>query len=564
MAASDIDPQDITSWLKLHEQLKSRRTQWDSHWREVSDFFWPSANGAFEGSGDMSRTGGGEKRTEKVFDTTGPLALDRGAGGLSSLVIPQAERWQTLRASVPELNADKEVQLWFEDVVGLLFEMRASPRANFYSQAHEGFMSELGFGNFCQFIDDSPLGGARYRNVHIGQVAIDTDEYGRVDTIFRTLQLNARQAMQKWGHIWREAPPDKIRVALRERPFELFDFVHIVTPRKNVDPERWDAKGKPWMGLYILPSERLLVEEGGFDEFPYVYPRWTVSPMETYGRGPAMLVLPTVKVLNSQEKTVLRAGHLAVNPPILFSSDGVFAMGSKNPRFVPGGSYPGMLDTRGQPLAQPLQTGAQIPLMFEMQQQKREAINAAFHLDLFQILVERPEMTATEVLERVAEKSQLLAPSIGRMQSEWFGPMTHRELGILGRQRLLPPMPAVLAEAGAGYEIEYQSPATNLQRTREITAVQRTVELLNQWIVVDPTVLKKFDVEDIIERSMGVMGGSSRSLLSRKQYASVLEAQAQQAAAAQQMQALQQGAMTAKDGAAALATMAETQQGAAA
>lgn len=555
--------EDVEWWLKRYEQARARRSLWDDHWRQVSEYFWPSAND-FMGSGTSARTGGGEKRTEKVFDVTGPLALDRGAGGLSSLVIPQSERWHLLRASDESLNEDPEVKEWFEQVVDLLFEMRASPTANFYAQAHEGFMSELAFGNHCQFVEESPRGGVRYRNVHIGQVAVETDAQGRVDTVYRLMPLSAKQAQQLWGHTWGDKPPDKIKAALEQRPYDPIDFLHIVAPRKNVDPERMDAQGKPYQSLYLFPEEKRVIEEGGYEEFPYQYPRWTISPMESYGRGPGMLVLPTIKVLNAQEKTVLKSGHNAVEPPLLLADDGVFGMGSKTPRFTPGAAHFGMVDSQGRPRVLPLQNGARLELTFEMQEQKRTAINSAFHLDLFQILVDSPQMTATEVLERVQEKGQLLAPSIGRMQSEWFGPQIHRELGILARQGLLPPMPQQLAEAGGGYEVEYQSPATRMQRTKELTAISRTAEFLLQFAPIDPTIVQKLDLEESAEIFMDVLGGPSKALLSKEEFAKVRQAQAQAAEQAQQAAMMQQGATTAKDATAAITQLSSVRGGQAA
>lgn len=555
--------QDVEWWLKRYEQARSRRALWDDHWRQVAEYFWPSAND-FLGSGTSARSGGGEKRTEKVFDVTGPLALDRGAGGLSSLVIPQSERWHLLRASQEELNEDPEVKAWFEQVVDLLFEMRASPAANFYAQAHEGFMSELAFGNHCQFIDESPKGGVRYRNVHIGQVAVDTDHQGRVDTIFRLMPLSAKQANQLWGHIWGSKPPDKIKSALEQRPYDPIDFLHIVAPRKNVDPDRLDAQGKPWLSMYIFPEEKLILEEGGYEEFPYQYPRWTISPMEAYGRGPGMLVLPTIKVLNLQERTVLKSGHNAVEPPLLMADDGVFGMGSKTPRFTPGSAHFGMIDSAGRPRVLPLQNGAKLEMTYEMMEQKRKAIESAFHLDLFQILVDSPQMTATEVLERVQEKGQLLAPSIGRMQSEWFGPQIHRELGILARQGMLPPLPQQLIEAGGGYEVEYQSPATRLQRTKELTAISRTGEFLLQFAPLDPMIIQKMNLEECAEIYMDVLGGPSKALLTNEEFAKVREQQAQQTQQAQQAAMMQQGASTAKDATSAISQLASAKPQAAA
>ena len=41
----------------------------------------------------------------------------------------------------------------------------------------------------------------------------------------------------------------------------------------------------------------------------------------------------------------------------------------------------------------------------------------------------------------------MIAPAVGRQQSEMLGPMIAREIDILARQHALPPAPAVIADA---------------------------------------------------------------------------------------------------------------------
>ncbi|STU67291.1 Bacteriophage head to tail connecting protein [Klebsiella pneumoniae subsp. ozaenae] len=54
-------------------------------------------------------------------------------------------------------------------------------------------------------------------------------------------------------------------------------------------------------------------------------------------------------------------------------------------------------------------------------EQKRQTINDGFFITLFQILVDNPQMTATEAMLRAQEKGQLLAPTAGRIQAEFLG-----------------------------------------------------------------------------------------------------------------------------------------------
>lgn len=106
-----------------------------------------------------------------------------------------------------------------------------------------------------------------------------------------------------------------------------------------------------------------------------------------------------------------------------------------------------------------------------MQDQRRQAINRSFLVTLFQILVETPEMTATEAMLRAQEKGALLAPTMGRQQSEFLGTIVTRELDIMSTSGViedaLGPMPEELADAGGALEIEYDSPLTRAQRSEE-------------------------------------------------------------------------------------------------
>ena len=78
---------------------------------------------------------------------------------------------------------------------------------------------------------------------------------------------------------------------------------------------------------------------------------------------------------------------------------------------TPGRINGGGVTQDGRLLIHALPTG-DVNLGADMMQMEEKAINDAFFVSLFQILVETPEMTATEVIERVKEKGLLLAPRL--------------------------------------------------------------------------------------------------------------------------------------------------------
>ena len=173
-------------------------------------------------------------------------------------------------------------------------------------------------------------------------------------------------------------------------------------------------------------------------------------------------------------------------------------------------------------------------------------INDAFLVTLFQILVDQPQMTATEALIRAQEKGQLLAPTVGRQQSEMLGPQINREFNILARQGALPELPPVLAEAG-DYEITYESPAMRMQRSEELVGIQRTIEILMPFIQTDPSVLGIFKVDDVVRLAAEINGAPTSILHTEDEMEQMRQMQAQQAQQQQQMQQMQQMAPAMKD-----------------
>ena len=504
---------DVDRVIRRFDDLVTARANWDNHWQEIADLVWPA------GDEFKTKREPGVKRSENIFDATAPLDLEKFAAVMESLLTPRAQTWHRLRASREELNNDQEVRGWFEELTRILFAKRNAPEANYYSQKHEGYKSLGAFGNDCLFVDelepnaDRPQTGIRYKYCHIGQIFIVTNHNGVVDTIYRRYEMSAKAISQQWP----DSVPPKIAVALKEKPFQKFPLLHLVKPRFERQPDRVDPMNKPFLSLYISLLDRMIIEEGGFEEQPYMYSRYTVNPTEMYGRSPAMLVFPAIRTVNEMQKTFLRAGHKVVDPPLLIHDESKFGSGTMEVRLFPGGINYGGLDSKGNPMIVPLQTGARLDLTEGMMEKERIAIHSAFLVDLFQILQENPEMTATEVLERAQEKGQFLAPTVGRQQSEMLGPQIEREVNILVRTGQVPPLPGLLLEAAGEYEIEYESDATRFQRSTELAATDRTVLRAIQLGEFNPLALELLNAEEIVRLSARVEGAPSEILLTPEQ-----------------------------------------------
>jgi len=363
--------------------------------------------------------------------------------------------------------------------------------------------------------------GIRYRAIFLGEIYFVENHQGIVDKAFRYFRMTARQAVQKW----QEKCPENIRKIAENQPEQWFHFIHLVEPRDDVDPIRKDAKGMPYASYYVSKEETTVVEEGGYTTFPYAIPRYEQGPNEVYGRGPAMDLLPAIKTLNEEKKTLLKQGHRAVDPVLLAHDDGVLDGFSLRP----GSINIGGVTSDGRPLVHALAVG-DVKIGKEMMDDERTLINDGFLISLFQILTENPQMTATEVLERQREKGILLAPTIGRQQSEYLGPMIDREIDILSRQGLLPPMPGVLREAKGEYKIHYDSPLTRAQRSEQSAGLFRAIESLLPIIQAtnDPSPLDYYDWDAITPAVNDIGGVPLHWIKSKEQVAAIRQSRDQQ------------------------------------
>lgn len=460
--------------IKEQEALMSTRGNWEVTWEAIAARIFTMYAGQFQGQ-NLSNPMSGQQRTTEQVDATGAGALVRFAAAMESMLTPRNSRWHRLVPSNKTLKRDRSVMLWFEDLTDVLFDYRYSPRANYASQKHEEYMGLGAFGTGCQFIDALQFygeKGLRYRNMHLGQIYFKENHQGIIDTAYRRFSFTARQAVQRFQRMGIELPKQILEdAALPQGTEKPHFFIHCVKPREDYEATRLDVQGMRYASYYVSLTEKQFLKQDGYHTFPYTISRYVTAPNETYGRSPAMMCLPSLRLLNEQKKTFIKQGHRISDPILLAHDDGILDMVS----LKPGTGVPGGVSADGKLLVQPLPTG-DINTTIEMMEMEREVINDAFLVTLFQILVETPTMTATEVVERAREKGALLSPTMGRQQSEALGPQIEREIDVLTALKLIPPMPQKLLDARGEYLVEYDSPLSRMAKAEESAGFMQTVD----------------------------------------------------------------------------------------
>jgi len=452
--------------------MKGDRATWEAHWEEITTFVAPRYGGIIG-----TRQKGG-KRMERVFDCTALKANDIFAAGMFGHLC--SGKWFMLKGRGDDA--------WFSDATRILLEELAV--SNYGQVGFESFKKLGSLGTACMLPESGDKTNLNFREFPIGSFFVMENSRGLIDTVYRRFRYSARQAVQDFGLDGVGPSVSKAYADDKKRDTE-FEFIHAVFPRQERDVSKIDTVNMPFASIYIAVEDKHLIEESGYEEMPFIVVRLEVEAGEVYGRSIGMKMLPEIKLLNKEVKLSIKALEKKVDPPLQVPDDGYIMP----LRTTPGGINYYRANTQDRIV--PLDTDVDLTTCTAFEEALRHSINEAFYVDLFALLAERKNMTATEVLERVEEKLVLLMPLLGRLQAEWFDQMIGRCLAILIRQGVIPEPPPSIRT----YEVEYMGKLAIALRLGEIKSFNAVMNYIGPMAEIDPSV---FDVLNGDEIAKGI------------------------------------------------------------
>lgn len=514
--------QEAAPLLKRFDSLKSRRDNWDTHYQELADYMLPRK------ADIVKKRSRGEKRMELIYDGTALQSIDLMAAFLHGMLTSGASPWFHLDVKNEQLNRDDDVREWLQDTSMRM--MQAFQRSNFETEIHEAYVDLVVFGTACMFceMDRDKL---RFSTRHISEYYVSEDQYGMVNTVFRMYKSTAAQAVERFGF---DNVGNFIQKKFEKTPDEEVEILHAVLPRLARDVTRQDNMNMPFMSVYVCKHSGMIIKEGGFEELPYVVPRFLKATGEVMGRSPAMTALPDVKMLNLMSKTIIQAAQKQIDPPLLVPDDGFL---------LPIRTQPGGLNffrSGTRETITPLNTGANIPIGLNMEEQRRAAIRQAFYVD--QILTAgSPQMTATEVIQRQEERMRVIGPVLGRLMNELLRPLIDRVFALMLRNDMLATPPEVLQ--GMDIDIEYVSPLARAQKSSSLNNTMRALEILlplSQSLPVGDHI----DPDGLVQHVTDALGVPKTTLKTQREVDETRQARAQAEQEAMQRQRDQEDVYT--------------------
>jgi len=422
--------------IALQEREESNQANFRTLWQDTADLIFPRENNI---TITMAR---GTAKTVTIYDPTAVTDSKIMADGLLSAIIPAGEPFFKLNVSVDNIGGQSEEYTnylgWAAEKLHIaLFE------SNFLLQIAETVRSLIVFGTGNLYSEWAPGTGLNFRDWDIGLYQILENTKGLVDTMILKFPLTARQATQEF-----ENPGKSVIEAMADEKNreKLFYFIHIVRPREKRNIRLEDSLNMPFESIYVAVKDKTIIDEGGFEEFPYHVPRWMKTSSEINGRGVGTEILPQVRVLNQQMCDFIECGNKWNNPPreVLDTFDGEVSV-------VPGATN----FVQEIPSIKAIDEGIRgnFPITKEILEMQRDVIDKAFYKDVFVQLADLKgdRRTTLEIRERIIEGLRRVGQPTYRIQSELLKYTIIRPLNLLIRNGELEPPPVGLES----YDIEY-------------------------------------------------------------------------------------------------------------
>lgn len=525
--------------------LKTERSSWDVHWKQVRDQIFPWAGNWL----DTDQPNDGKKRNDPIV-STGREALSTLAAGMQGGLTPRNERWFGLRLAREQAEAVQPVEAWLDLCTSLILDILA--KSNFYhvsSQLYE----DLGlFGTACMYMEPYYETVLTFRHVSVGEYWLDQNWHGKIDTVYREFTTSARALVDEFGE---DAVSVNVRNLAADPSTEgkAVTVVHAVFPRRDAVEGSKDPRRMKFASVYYeAAGDDCALRVSGFPALPYMVCRWSVHGQDVYGHSPAMYALADVLQAKDMLIDVADMVGMIARPPL----QGPESLADVNISIDPGSIvlYPTTMGGNAG-LTPILGYQADAMKVYSVVQEVQNAIRSAFHYQTFMLFTgdESKSMTATEILERKQVRLMQLGPVLERLQTELFSPLIEQAFDRAFDVDILPQAPEE-AQAGENIDIRYTSAlarAADLARVTNISQFLGTIMPMAQL----PGVLDNVDFDATVRTLADHLDVPPTILRKKEDVEAMRRQQAEAKAQAQQAMAQQQMAQTADTAAAAAQKM---------
>jgi hypothetical protein len=508
--------------VALRDREFSRQSNFRSLWQSVADLTFPQTMGITDVISP------GTELMNHLFDTTGVEEAENTSSNIVSSLFPPGQRFFTVTAP-QALRDDQDAREYLPYLVEQTHEQIFN--SNFISQVSNTVHYWFVFGTGSIYSDWTVKLGLNYRDYAIGTYQCLENAAGIIDTKLLTIPMTAAQIVEKFKSSEESVVGKTIHQAFTkpESRHDMLNLIHYVGPRDNYDPDPVlrSNLASPVESVYVAEKDKHLIEESGFEEFPFAIPRYQVIYGEVYGRGRGTMMLPKVRQLNRRAKDYDEMSNKWVNPPkeVLESFEGTVDVtpGALNYVVEKGSIAPIDMGANGA-----------YPVTKDILEFYRDGVREGFLRNAFEPItpLKGDRRNTTEVIERISEGLKKQARPFGRLFTELLSPNVIRTIRLLVRNGVLAQPPESLR--GTPLKIEFVNPLALALRDQQAKGGQRWIATLGEAQAIFPDVTDNVNYDKWARdhgESLGVKNDHIRPIRERD---AIREQRAQEQLARQQ------------------------------
>jgi hypothetical protein len=410
-------------------------------YQEVADVMFPRENQI------TATRAKGEVVGREIVDSTGITASIDATAGLSINLFPPGDKFYNIVMEDAELNKNTEIKKKLGEITEISHEKRAN--SNFMLQANETLRSLVTLGTGNIFSEWMPGVGLNYKDYDIGTYTFLENHRGLVDTMLIEFPYSAKQAFQRWGKKAGETVLKKMEDPKTTN--EDFKFVWITRPRDLKKQRGDDNLSMPFETFFVSRTDKVVVEESGYPEFPFQVSRWTKSSNEKWGRGVGTFAVGVVNMLQNERYDLTDCAGLHNNPPkeVLSTFEGEVRVKKGDLNFV---------EEMGSIRAIQQQALGNFVITKDILEMDQNTVRKMFYNDAFNQLeqLKGDRRNELEIRSRLAEGLRKLVMPVGRIQAEWLTGMVKRDISLLLRNGAFgDPNDFPEEMKGAAFKVEY-------------------------------------------------------------------------------------------------------------
>lgn len=524
-----INPTDL---IKKYENLKQARSTWDLKWQIIQDQIYPD----YRDYVNKSKSSTSSPSTSKIKNHCSAISgkINKIVSSICSQVCDPSVKWLHLKFGEEFFNQNFAAQKWLWECEEALYRLFASPDSGFYSSSFPFYLDWFSIGTGCrEIILRKDTNKIHFSAIPMQYIFAETSGYGDIDTVFRRLNLTARQAQSIWGNNIHPTMYQYLRQDTSSLQKE-WEFFEAVFP----NPIRDKFPSLNFISVVIDKSNKHVLDIGLHSFPPYVVSRFFIAAGEVYGRSYVWNAMPDIKIANRLSKRFVQGIDYAVSPIVLVKD----ATSLPRAQITPGSFVQG-LDSNGRPTFQQMPLSGDLPVGMEYYNAKLNEIDEALVIrDIFS--PENPNMTATEVTERKIQYSNVIRPLIVRLEMEDLNKTILRTLKLLEQTGQLPPFPyeelqidpEQLPDPILALRVSFSGQLARMQQMQEIANMDLIFQKGMQLMQVDPSVGDRINLDQLLAYQAQIYGVPKNVLNSDEVVNQIRESRQKQEEAQQQSQ----------------------------